>query len=320
MANFEDIALVLDMCHKYIATALEARIVAHLSCFFPCSLEQFLSSERDDRKKVAPFDYTSLECNARIANVARKTGALRLLPATLFRLCRHKPDEVLRASLSPENLRAVLVGRARLSAYAREGTYKYLFDDSPYRSYCCQGARSSLAIRLTDADGWLDPLQPRTFGGEIPPLCQRCTQRTMQSYDEGRAHTWAKLPGFFALPDWSTFIPRDGLSMELELYGEGDVLSFQRFLLISMDSSLQCQETFEPKHILVWVAHSVHFRLRNILVSRRPALRRRTFLHSYVECKPNFREGPPECFKCVPRVRVSLFVVSIFFCCRAVLS
>lgn len=116
MASFEDICIVLDMCHKYIATALEERIVSHISCFFPCSLEQFLSSERDDRKRVAPFDYTSLECNARIANVARKTGALRLLPAALFRLCRHKPDQILRASLSPENLRAVLVGRGRLSA------------------------------------------------------------------------------------------------------------------------------------------------------------------------------------------------------------
>lgn len=230
MANFEDICIVLNMCHKYIATALEERIVSHISCFFPCSLEQFLSSERDDRKRVAPFDYTSLECNACIANVARKTGALRLLPAALFRLCRHKPDQILRASLSPENLRAVLVGRGRLSAYAREETYKYLFDDAPYRSYCCQAARASLAVWLIDADGWLDPLQPRTFGGEAPRLCQQCLQRTIQSYDEGRARTWAKLPEFFALPEWSTFIPRDGLSTELELYGECDVSLFRGFI------------------------------------------------------------------------------------------
>lgn len=201
-SDFEEILLLLRICHKYIATHLEERIISHLSPMWPHSLEQFRFSEQEDKKLAAPFDYTSLACNVRIANLAREIGAYRLLPAALYRLCRYSPDHLLGLSLSSDNLYAVLVGRSRLSTLARGSTHKHLFvkAPSPQGRVCCRSARLMAVMQLCHADGWLDPLAPFDFA-VYHGLCETCTRLAYESNHEGCLGVWNMLPEVFTLPE-----------------------------------------------------------------------------------------------------------------------
>lgn len=216
MEDFEEIVFLLRICHKYIATNLEERIISYLAPMFPRTLEKFLFSETDERKLSAPFDYTSPACNVRIANAAREVGAFRLLPAALYRLCRLTPDQLLYSTLSPDNLRAVMVGRSRLSTFTRVATYSHLFGDvlCSHGRPCCDTSRLTLAIRLSYTDGWLDPLAP--FDVTVyHALCVRCIQRAQLNNQDGRLRTWEKLPAFFTLPDSTWEVADDDKSVEL---------------------------------------------------------------------------------------------------------
>lgn len=189
---------------------------------FPHAFEEFLLSETSERVSSAPFDHTSPECNIYIANVARETGALRILPAALYRLCRDAPFQLLYNTLSPDNLRSIVTGRPGLSASARATIYTCLFEEVPGRGkrLCCYSARLVQAMQLSDVDRWRDPLAPFD-DEEYRGLCSRCMERAEEMHHKSRAQIWATLPVFFDLPEWSYFLAWN--ERPIELYGASSI-------------------------------------------------------------------------------------------------
>lgn len=234
---------MLRVCHKYAATGLEERIISYLSPMFPHTFERFLLSETSERVSSAPFDYTSPKCNIYIANAARETGALRILPAALYRLCRDAPFQLLYSTLSPDNLRSIVTGRPGLSASARATIYTCLFEEVPGRGkrLCCYSARLVQAMQLSDADRWRDPLAPFD-DEEYRGLCSRCMERAEEMHHKSRAQIWVTLPKVFALPEWSRFLA--WAERPIELYGTSSVR------VRSMYDPVANALTFQQYHIL----------------------------------------------------------------------
>lgn len=184
---------------RYGACRLLQMTVACLSAMYPSEYRDFVAiAQQVDHVRAHPFDYTSLGCNIAVANLARKTPDLHvLLPVALYRLCKFDPKSVHDGGLAPENLRALMIGRPKISSAGRGITIR-LGGNREYvrRDFDCQAARTQLIIKLGGEDGWVDPFDMQLVT-VASGLCRLCIPPSPQGY--GIIPAWDNLPLFFEL-------------------------------------------------------------------------------------------------------------------------
>lgn len=215
MSEVHDVVSLLRMSNKYVATKIHKQVMDILEPMFPSKLEQYLSLPRRGTR-LAPFDYRVTKANIAIANMAREASALRLLPVALYRLRRlalhtmfdglpsRAGATAISSILSPVNLRAAILGRARMTTFARTTVLRRIFGSNraPSRQQCLE-VLHALSYLYQDEDGFVDPLLKRTFTvADGNGLCQTCKQALQDDYEKGRKLAWDKLPEFFDLPPW----------------------------------------------------------------------------------------------------------------------
>lgn len=202
--NPQTIFDLLDMCKRYGAEELWQKIFDRLSLIFPSNYRDFVEMRNWNpvHTKFTPFDYTQLVYNTAVANMARENpDYLRFLPVALYRLCTFDAKSVYDNGLSPANMRALMIGRPKLSSAGRRlaliisGAY----NECRRNNFDCQVAKTQLIIKLGGEDGWVDPFDMR-LATVASGLCSSCILNAPP--DSQSNYIWDNLPLFFELPPW----------------------------------------------------------------------------------------------------------------------
>ncbi|KAK7693847.1 hypothetical protein QCA50_003419 [Cerrena zonata] len=202
------IAGVLRISTKYEATTIRQRCIEVLLLSYPSDLDKWLHCTTSDA--FGSSEDTHLR-HFHIANLARETGALRILPAALLVCCMSTLPHIMdglvlpdgyRVDLSLENKRIVLIARQQLSHRARTVSHQKLFtiDDIQgcTKPSACRPERSRKAewIMQHSADDWLNPLVNKTYTGTVCTPCRNAIKDTLK---EARVKIWNELPALFEL-------------------------------------------------------------------------------------------------------------------------
>ncbi|CAL1705323.1 unnamed protein product [Somion occarium] len=127
------IAAILRISTKYEASMIRQRCIKVLELTYPSTLAGWLQSPSSEA--IGSSEELHLR-HFHIANLARETNALNILPVALLMCCMGTLPDIMdgmvlpdgyRVELCPENRRAVLIGRQALSHLARTETHKNLF-------------------------------------------------------------------------------------------------------------------------------------------------------------------------------------------------
>ena len=206
---------ILKMSQKYMAHDIRSKAYVYLQHQFPAQCNLFL--ERYEAGTYASFTTESL---VRVANAARETNTLVILPAILFLLCTRPMDDILKYTftdptsdesiLSPVNFVAVLKGRPRISLFARKNIYSFAFLNKEVTG-CqtnsdCRSLNSLWAETAEQMEGWIDPFErpPDRHGLRLirNARCSVCRAKATDEMREGRMKMWNRIPDLFDLPNW----------------------------------------------------------------------------------------------------------------------
>lgn len=169
------------------------------------------------------------ELDAAVADAARDSDALLLLPASLLSLYSAGMDIIVDAgsagSLKPVNRDVVLKAIPKMWSLGKELTFEPLFSDLLHLSrQCtlssggCARVRHKIKAQLEVASALLNPVAVVSFrpGSTASGLCTSCLKVVQERYDKVRLEAWDKLPEAFGLPSWEEMRKR-----EEEFYGAG---------------------------------------------------------------------------------------------------
>ena len=107
--------------------------------------------------------------------------------------------------LSPDDKRAVVRGKQRLSQRALSWPYEHFL--SPKATRCgndalCNRVRAAI-YRKAVVEGWLDPFgEPKQSLVDLP--CASCTRDLIVTHRAAMTGMWRALPSAFDLPEWKT--------------------------------------------------------------------------------------------------------------------
>lgn len=212
------IAGVLRISTKYEAIAIRQRCIKALHIAYPSDLAKWLHCS--DSEAFGSSEDTHLR-HFHIANLARETDALQILPAALLMCCMSTLPNIMdglvlpdgyRVDLSPENKRIVLIARQELSHRARTLTHKKLFtiDDIQgcTKPSACRAERSRKAewLMQQSKDDWLNPLGSKSCCGTVCTPCRNAIKDVMK---EARLKIWNELPAIFELGESWTDLERN---------------------------------------------------------------------------------------------------------------
>jgi len=216
---------VLELSTKYETSELRERTIGSLAVIYPATIEGYRArwvNWTTDLKESFRPENISL-----VANIARDTNALALLPAALFHYLEsygRSVSEIIDAhdagfALGPEkyegdlpllakdNLSSILKARSRIIFSVRKNAYGFAFHRvevdtcTPGKAGPCQQSKDYW-VRHIDSqsdDGWFSPL-----GQNIKTLkmCAGCMPGATEHYERGLKVLWDSLPGMFDLVDW----------------------------------------------------------------------------------------------------------------------
>lgn len=190
---------------------IRSKAYAYLQHQLPAQCNFFLQ-----RYEAGAYASFTTECLIRVANTARETNTLVLLPAVLFLLCTRPMDDLLKYSLPevsnditllPSYFMAVLKGRPRISFFARKNIYSFAFfnkEGAGCRNIAhCRGLNSSWAETLEQTEGWTDPFERPFDAIQFLSLrfsrCPVCREKATEEMQKGRTN----MPTIFDLPEWN---------------------------------------------------------------------------------------------------------------------
>ncbi|KAI0072768.1 hypothetical protein K474DRAFT_1711280 [Panus rudis PR-1116 ss-1] len=201
------ISAVLRMSTKYDASMIRERCILILSRSYPGNLSEW--DKIPESKSVGMYKVDVRHFH--LANYARETSSLVLLPSALLICCMSSIEEILDGStlpdgyhveLDPINKRAVLLARQELSHRARTETYEYLLCvpdvEGCIRTKTCRTEKSGKMVWVQEqsTDDWLNPLVSECYTSS---LCPKCNNKAKESYRNARAKIWDDLPKIFGL-------------------------------------------------------------------------------------------------------------------------
>ncbi|KAK7691527.1 hypothetical protein QCA50_004926 [Cerrena zonata] len=204
------VAGILKMSQKYMAHDIRSKAYSYLEHQFPSQYNHFL--ERYEADTYTPF---TTNCLIRVANVARETNTLVILPAVLFLLCALPMDDILKqafesssegVTLLPANFIAILKGRPRLSHFARKNIYSSSFFNKEIAG-ChaisrCRSLNSLWAEAAEQMDGWINPFECHILSPIQNARCSICSMKAVDEMWDGRKKMWHIMPSIFDLPGW----------------------------------------------------------------------------------------------------------------------
>ena len=202
------LAGVLRISTKYEATAIRQRCIQVLRISYPTDLSKWFGCT--DSESIGSSEDIHLR-HFHIANIARETGVLTILPAALLMCCMATLPNIMdglvlpdgyEVGLTPENKRIVLIARQALSHRARTMSWKRLFSIEDIQGCskvaACRLERNRKAEWLLSQSGddWLNPLSSKSYTGTV---CTTCRNAIKGALKESRVKIWSELPLIFEL-------------------------------------------------------------------------------------------------------------------------
>jgi len=213
------LADIFILSMKYEVFSLRDRCLAFLSTHFPSSLQD-LQKIHAHSSSALQSPWRTLSVQYTVANAARVTDALILLPISLLGCCAAPIEKIVHGTqinkrtsaspgpllLEPVNRNAVLIARPKIALFARRNVFGFTFfiADVPgcRSSSQCREMRQQCAISAESEDGWINPFANDYIQWLEERLCLACLNKAKVENEKGRNELWTKLPGFFGLPDW----------------------------------------------------------------------------------------------------------------------
>ena len=203
------VASILRIATKYEVAELRTRAISALCKGYPLSFDDY--AMMTDRAHFTP-QY----CPARriyVVNLLRETNVPMLLPGALLLCCHNALEDIfdgvtfdgVHVELSPDDKRAVVRGKQRLSQRALSWPYEHFL--SPKATRCgndalCNRVRAAI-YRKAVVEGWLDPFgEPKQSLVDLP--CASCTRDLIVTHRAAMTGMWRALPSAFDLPEWKT--------------------------------------------------------------------------------------------------------------------
>lgn len=223
-ADMDFIASVLKISTKYDVPHLRKQFVTALTPYFPSTLLDF---DEAPEMPGESLDHVTAQL-FRITNICKECDLPVLLPVAYFWICEVDMEKLLDGvkpeeedspiTLTPANLRSVLLARDGLQHRTRQRNFSFIFDRSKsiheggigLEATCtspdrCNQFRESFIRPFFEAD-YLKPLS-KIFGSGVYlgfSLCDYCSEKTLTCTEEERAALWEDLPSIFGLADWET--------------------------------------------------------------------------------------------------------------------
>ncbi|KAL4244374.1 hypothetical protein ABKN59_010543 [Abortiporus biennis] len=214
---------VLRLSSKYMVSHIRNHIISLLRVMLPMHMDDYHLVAKMDS---VHFWFSPLRLRnttlISAANIARETNALKILPIILLQCCKWLTlQEILDGEkicnkllkLSPENQRAVLLGREKLSIDVMTRVYSVL-ELTPRISHACLDKDGCEAFRLVVMNRlyelgythkWINPFCDfdEAFFCSDEELCKVCKVYYQQLFENAQRKIWDKLPPYFDLPSWN---------------------------------------------------------------------------------------------------------------------
>ena len=218
------IVKILRMSTKYQVPALRKRAIDVLLRWYPTTLDAYKEEPTCENPLRDRYAYAR---HVMVANVARETDALVLLPTALFLCCASADASTLYDGmiqdgtyhlLSDRNKRAVVLGRPRLSHAARTRTHSFLFRPQARggfecrRTACADFCNIYTSVLDDKEDPFINPFRRIVWESLGKACCTPCIQDWMRVNREASLEVWQELPSFFDLPPWQELTKVSGES------------------------------------------------------------------------------------------------------------
>lgn len=216
---------VLELSTKYETSELRERVASWLGAIYPSTLKAYRTRWESWPKE--PSERFDLQNIALVANAARTTKTLTLLPSALFHyleqfggdlgaiidahdagfalgLDNYEADLPL---LMKDNLSSILKARSRILFFARKHIYSFAFYPLG-AGECTLGKRGACAlskqkwvekVENQSLDGWFAPIGQDV---EIMKMCAKCKPEATKVLDRELEVLWDRLPEMFDLVNW----------------------------------------------------------------------------------------------------------------------
>lgn len=219
-------AALLRLTHKFQAESLRKLTVANLLLEFPDTLKAYKHVMADHTESSPPGEccsshlqatFASWSARAIVLEAARSTDANILLPTMLLMACLEPMEDILdtpESVLSRETLKAIIIGRDRVSHLARLCTFKFL-SAARYNHGCkgrCEEYRRRLLHDIELHTNTFDPFHVLDLKKLTTwNLCPDCLSDLKKGYRRGLALAWYNIPHMFRLGTWEALTQEAGL-------------------------------------------------------------------------------------------------------------
>lgn len=218
------IVSVLRLSTKYEVPVLRKRAIDALLRWYPSTLPEYLPMSGSARPLQEHPRHVL------VANAARETDVLILLPAALLFCCATANARTLYDGLTREgvhyrlveaNRRAIFVGRPKLSHAARSRTQSFFFYPRDPDVKCLAPNRCSEFCRIYSSmfdekdDPFMNPFHRMNWKAIRSTCCTSCATNWEAAHDKQSLLVWQELPSYFDLPLWPDLIQLSHLSDSL---------------------------------------------------------------------------------------------------------
>jgi hypothetical protein len=197
---------------KYEIEDLRAEGIRRLHADYPSTLE--LYDELRNGKKLAIDLHIGRSFD--IANLARETGTLSVLPVVLYSCCRIFDNEGIFEGcqtqdgkpivLSSTDQKICILAKDKLLALQARETFGWLGVGSD-QDRCPDSRCKNTKRRIFQSIWYPKPkcaaLDPWTWSGN---MCLECEVDARGKHAAGRAEIWSQLPSVFDLPEWDELL------------------------------------------------------------------------------------------------------------------
>lgn len=207
---------ILRMSHKYEVPSLRRRAIDALQSWYPTTLEGYNTLARNTRAREL------FRRHVLVANIARETDALSLLPSALLLCCTTSNVRTLYDGIEADgvlhrlveiNRRALFIGRPKLSHLARTKSQRCFFYPQEKDRPKCQGAsrcedfcKIYSSVFDDKEDPWMNPLFPVNWNAIRSTCCKVCGALWEEQYKNATKEIWEELPTYLGLPPWADIL------------------------------------------------------------------------------------------------------------------
>jgi len=210
---FAVVAAFMRLGTKYEIEDLRAEGIRRLHADYPSSLELYDELRNGKKLAIEPHVGRSFD----IANLARETGTLSVLPVVLYSCCRIFDNEGLFEgcqtqdgdsviALSPTDQKICILAKDKLFALQARETFGWL-DLNTEQDRCpdirCKNTKRKIFKSVWYPKPKCAALDAWTWSGR---MCVDCEVDARGRHAAGRAEVWSQLPSVFALPEWDELL------------------------------------------------------------------------------------------------------------------